>query len=334
MGAIRWPPRSTLRGGLLPANRPLRLAAVLALSYLAVCALYIRVSTTLAARFAESLVELERLEQLKGLAFIVVSSLVFFGIAYYLLRRISLGELEIERNRQALLTAGRRALAGALASSIAHDMNNLLMVTDVDSLELARGALQGPETPEQVGARVNGCVRDLMKLSRRLMTIGSDRSQYRPRGLDLAACVRDTLEFARIHKRVRRCALEYAGPEVLGFVSDPVALQQMLLNLLLNAADAMGGEGRILVELKERAPGVVLRVHDSGPGIPPDKRQAIFDAFYTSKESGAGLGLLSVRSCAELHGGRIHVGESARLGGALFEIELPPCQAVGIEQDQ
>ena len=99
------------------------------------------------------------------------------------------------------------------------------------------------------------------------------------------------------------------------------AIQETLLNLVLNAADATGGRGRIEVRSFEEDGAHVLEVHDDGPGVPLDIREEVFRAFFTTKADGNGLGLLSVRACAELHGGTAEIGDSP-LGGACFRVTL------------
>jgi len=96
----------------------------------------------------------------------------------------------------------------------------------------------------------------------------------------------------------------------------------MLLNLILNAADATHGRGRIDVRLRRAEDMAILEVNDDGPGVPAERRGAIFDAFYSSKAHGTGLGLLTVKVTAEEHGGAVEV-ETSDLGGACFRVRLP-----------
>jgi signal transduction histidine kinase len=103
---------------------------------------------------------------------------------------------------------------------------------------------------------------------------------------------------------------------------DEALIDRMLLNLILNAADATNGAGRIEVRLTGDAETVFIEVLDDGPGIADDAKAAIFEAFYTSKPHGLGLGLVSVKVCAEAHGGSVEVSRSD-LGGAAFRVRLP-----------
>jgi len=112
-------------------------------------------------------------------------------------------------------------------------------------------------------------------------------------------------------------------PSVLG---DRVQLQQVLLNLILNAAEAMGsmeeGARELLISTEEDQAGAVVAVRDSGPGIDPEHLDRVFDAFYTTKPSGTGMGLSICRSIIHVHGGKLWA-EANEPRGAVFQFTLP-----------
>jgi signal transduction histidine kinase len=95
-----------------------------------------------------------------------------------------------------------------------------------------------------------------------------------------------------------------------------------LLNIIINAADAVGGSGRIMVKLSDNPERIRLEVHDNGPGIPEQVRDRVLEPFYTTKPYGSGLGLLSVRHCAEVHRGAFGI-ESSPLGGTCVFMDFP-----------
>ncbi len=111
-------------------------------------------------------------------------------------------------------------------------------------------------------------------------------------------------------------------------VADAVQLQQLLVNLITNAVEAMAGCGRDAAVLRIHSfslgDGVEVCVEDNGPGIPPDRREQIFGAFYTTKTSGLGVGLAICRSVVDAHHGRIWAQASAS-GGARIRFQLPTC---------
>ena len=101
-------------------------------------------------------------------------------------------------------------------------------------------------------------------------------------------------------------------------------LLQSLTNILLNAAQALQGRGRISVQISRDARRGMIRVHDEGPGVPPEKRQEIFQPFYTTKPAGTGLGLAEVRRAMEAMGGAVIVEDVDE--GACFRLEAPLLQ--------
>jgi two-component system sensor histidine kinase HydH len=104
--------------------------------------------------------------------------------------------------------------------------------------------------------------------------------------------------------------------------ADPDLLNQVLLGLLTNAAQALPPGGRIDLEASAGGDAVEIRVSDSGPGVPLDQRDHIFEPFFTTRKRGTGLGLAVARQIVEAHGGTIAVDDSP-LGGARFLLHLP-----------
>jgi signal transduction histidine kinase len=113
---------------------------------------------------------------------------------------------------------------------------------------------------------------------------------------------------------------------LLPVLGDRIQLQQVLLNLILNAAEAMGsveaGARELLISTEQDQTGVLVAVRDSGPGIDPTHLEQVFDAFYTTKSSGTGMGLSICRSIIDAHGGKLWA-EANEPGGALFQFTLP-----------
>jgi two-component system cell cycle sensor histidine kinase/response regulator CckA len=177
------------------------------------------------------------------------------------------------------------------------------------------------------------------ELVRKLLAVGRPALDVRE-PVSLAALLDDVVRLTRplLEPRITLIA---PGPApdacVLG---DPVALQQALVNLILNARDVMPGDGTLSITCSsfEAAPGAheslgpgpyhAIAVSDTGPGIAPDVLPRIFDPFFTTKDvgEGSGLGLSTVRSVVQAHGGSIEA-ESPPGAGATFRILLPALAA-------
>jgi signal transduction histidine kinase len=116
---------------------------------------------------------------------------------------------------------------------------------------------------------------------------------------------------------------------LLHVLGDRIQLQQVLLNLILNAAEAMGSAEETARELsistQQDRLGALVAVRDSGPGIDPEHLDRVFDAFYTTKSSGTGMGLSICRSIMDAHGGKLWV-EANEPRGAVFQFTLPKAQ--------
>jgi signal transduction histidine kinase len=113
--------------------------------------------------------------------------------------------------------------------------------------------------------------------------------------------------------------------ELFAVQGDCVQLQQVILNLILNAIEAMSsvdGPRELVVSTEQRQMDGVVTVRDSGPGIDPDQRERVFEAFYTTKSSGVGMGLSICRSIIDAHGGRLWI-EANKPRGAALQFTLP-----------
>ena len=121
------------------------------------------------------------------------------------------------------------------------------------------------------------------------------------------------------------------SPEILG---DPVQLQQVVVNLLMNALQALGGKPGSRVWLRTACveDHVVLAIEDNGPGIAPESLERLFTSFFTTKPEGMGIGLAICRTIAQAHGGDI-LAENRPQGGAGFRVRLP-CAPRAVEAER
>ncbi|MEO8541053.1 MAG: ATP-binding protein [bacterium] len=244
---------------------------------------------------------------------------------------------ERKRLEQSRMQALRLESMGLMAGGIAHDFNNLLGAI-VGNIDVAKLSITDAETIESLDDARAAAGRAAELVQQLLAFAGQHEPIVRP--VDLSELTGEIVRYAR----------RIPGPEIvieeelpLGLPTinaDPTQLRQLVLNLLVNALDAVGeSQGRIQVrtstELDPRGcPGdlvvqprpapcyLTLTVSDSGPGMPEDTRARIFDPFFSTKPAGHGLGLSTVLGVVRSHGGTVSVTSSPG-AGASFTVFLP-----------
>jgi len=243
-------------------------------------------------------------------------------------RRRRAAEQSLQAQRAQLLHASRLAVAGELTAAIAHEINQPLtaILGNAEAAEMMIEA--GRLSNEELLQILRDIRRDDLRASeviQRLRTLLAGREGERRR-FSLNDCVADTTTLLRAEAQRRGVALEHVldarRPEVLG---DAVQIQQVIINLCLNAFDASDAlppeRRRVRLETSDTTQGVQLSVSDSGTGIPAADLPRVFDSFYSTKRGGMGLGLAIARSIVEAHGGTIRV--APRDNGAEFLVVLP-----------
>ncbi|MBP7797853.1 MAG: PAS domain S-box protein [Thermoanaerobaculaceae bacterium] len=228
----------------------------------------------------------------------------------------------LAESERRLWDAQRLEAVGSLAGGVAHDFNNLLQVI-LSTIEVTRVSLHDPDRTRKRLAEMEDNVRRGAQLSRQLLLF-SRREATRMQPLDLNDAIRNALGMLQRLLR-ENVSVEVdldAGPvPVLG---DLGQLEQVVTNLLLNAADAMPRGGRLQVRSGITDRTAWLVVEDQGVGIPPEIQERIFEPFFTSKPQGrgTGLGLPVVQGIVVSHGGQVEI--SSRVGeGTVVRVELP-----------
>jgi two-component system sensor histidine kinase HydH len=288
--------------------------------YVAVAGAYIVLSSRVARVMAGSVEELERLERLKGIGFVAVTGLALFALAYLVLRKQQADAEEASRARETLLKSERNALAGLFVSSIAHDANNVAAVV-TSALEVLHHDPGLSVASRECVDDARESMRTLTRLFEDLKGIGRDRRTTRE-PMELGAMVTRITTLLRGHSALKHCRVALRAPVPVSLPVVPVLIDQVLINLLLNAADATGGRGHIEVHVRVVGEEVRLEVHDDGKGVPEAMVATLFQPFASTKPHGTGLGLVSVKECAVAHGGRVEYARSP-LGGAAFSVCLP-----------
>lgn len=231
----------------------------------------------------------------------------------------------IKKTEQHLTIAQRLAATGKLASGLAHEINNPLGGMKNAVRALARGDLDEEKTALYLDLIADGLTR-VEHTVKTFLTFTPRRADPRPADLGDIADKSVALAMHRIRKKGIAVDTKVPDPGEAIVFGDPHELQQVTLNLLLNAADAVapGEEGHIRVVVIPEAEEVVLRVVDDGQGMSAEDQQRCFDMFFTTKEvgEGSGMGLAVVHNVVTNHGGRIEV-TSAPGEGTTFEVFLP-----------
>jgi PAS domain S-box-containing protein len=230
----------------------------------------------------------------------------------------------------ALARVNRVTTLGVLAASIAHEVNQPLAAMVSSAGSCARWLAAEPPQLEKARRSVERLARDGQRASEVIDRIRALVMRQSPRRdlVDVKETILDVIALTRDQMRRSNIALETALADGLPNVrGDRVQLQQVILNLIANAIDAMsvpGDRPRKLVIgcTGDAAAGVCIEVRDSGPGIALEMADKLFEPFCTSKPQGIGMGLSISRSIVEAHGGRLWVASNLP-HGALFQLSLP-----------
>jgi PAS domain S-box-containing protein len=232
-----------------------------------------------------------------------------------------LKELEQQKRR-----AERLASIEAIASGLIHEIRNpLVSIKSYAQLLPTRGSSEEfREMFARTAGREIGRIDDLLSRFRTM----SRASQHPMEMVDLSIPLRDTLETIHAEREDRKIQLRQVGEltrrQVLGNLSQ---LQQLFLNLCLNALQAMEPGGELTVRVADLAEGggstLLVEVADTGPGIPEHLLATVFDPFVTTKPHGTGLGLAICRSIADAHHAQLSVRNNVGRPGCTFTVEFP-----------
>jgi signal transduction histidine kinase len=233
--------------------------------------------------------------------------------------------------QQQLTRTQRLAALGELTSTTTHEFNNVLMTI----LNYARMGLRHKDQPTRDKAleKILAAAQRASKITSTILAVARNRSGNFE-ATDLKKIVEDTLVLLERELSKFRIAVETHLAEVPPVLAQGNQIQQVLLNLLINARQAMPSGGRVIIRLQHdtAAEMVDLVVRDTGSGIPADKLPRIFEPFYTTKSGpdetgmgGTGLGLAACRQIIEAHHGHIRVLSTVGQGTE-FTIKLPVAQ--------
>jgi signal transduction histidine kinase len=244
-------------------------------------------------------------------------------------RRRESAEVQSRQRSAELAHINRFSVAGELTATIAHEINQPLgaILTNVETAEIM---VKSPSLDlKELGEILADIRRDDVRASEVIGRLRSllKKAPFELRDIDLNGVAEDTVRFLSdlaIAREVNLVSL--AAPMPLPIRGDSIQLQQVILNLIVNAMDAMSGmpsaERRITVQTARDGNSGCLSVSDLGSGIPVDQLKQVFEPFFTTKTQGMGMGLAIARTIVEAHGGEL-TAENAAGRGAVFRIRLP-----------
>ncbi|EJZ18550.1 PAS domain S-box protein (plasmid) [Rhizobium sp. Pop5] len=239
-------------------------------------------------------------------------------------------EESLRQSQSDLAHVTRMTAAGELAVSIAHEVNQPLMAIVTNAGTCLRWLQPGHTDIDQARLAAERIVKDGHRAGDIITSIRAmaQKSPARMEQTDLKSALRDVLDLLREELRHREIEIDLDLPErSLEVFGDRTQLQQVVLNLVMNSAEAMAAsprERRIGIRCAGDEQKILsVSVSDTGPGVSPDELDRVFEAFYSTKGDGIGMGLSICRSIVEAHGGRIWASAVENGGGGLFTFTLP-----------
>jgi len=243
-------------------------------------------------------------------------------------------KLRLKSSYDCVLQSEKMALMGQIVAGIAHELNNpLTIVKGHTELMLMKGV---DEQHQQTLGRIHDGADRASKIVRNLLTFARQKRPER-KLTDINNIVMKTIDLRAYELKVSNIELVTKLKPVLPSTQcDPHQLQQVLLNLIVNAEQAMldaNGKGQLTIRTALQDNMIQIAVEDNGPGISTDNMRRVFEPFFTTKPvgKGTGLGLAICQGIIAEHGGRMNVGSTPGQG-ATFTVELPVVTGVASEQ--
>ena len=261
-------------------------------------------------------------------AVILIQALLISRLLYEQRRR-QVAEVQLRERAAELAHVNRFSMAGELTASIAHELNQPLgaILANAETLELM---LKSPAPDmDEVRTIVSDIRHDDARASQVIRRLRSllKKAPFELKNVDINDIVRETTDFVSAVVVARQIDLrKFVGSTPLPVKGDRIQLQQVLLNLIMNAMDAMAGlpsvERKLVISSARVDDFAEISVSDTGPGIPAALTKDIFEPFFTTKSHGIGMGLAIARTIVEAHNGQIRAENNAG-SGAAFYIRLP-----------
>ncbi len=229
----------------------------------------------------------------------------------------------LQKTQRELLDAERLATIGRMASSISHDLRHSLAAVMANAEFLCESNLT-PSQREDLYAEIRIAVNQMTELIESLMEFSRTRESLRPSYGDVRSAVDRAVQGVRAHPEFQRIRIRISGEGSTEGWFDFKKLERALLNLLLNACEAVPADsGKIDVGLRRDHESLEIRIADNGPGIAAPVRDRLFEPFVShGKENGTGMGLTVVQKILQDHGGDVVVEQTSALG-TTFLVTIP-----------
>jgi C4-dicarboxylate-specific signal transduction histidine kinase len=235
-------------------------------------------------------------------------------------------EDHLRDTRIKLAKASRLATVAEFAGSIAHELNQPLMSILANAQAAKKWLSADPSNMAEVSSSIERIIRDARAADATMQHIRAlfKQEAFDKKDVNIPYMIREVVRVVQEDPKKREipivCHFEESLPEVC---ADQIQIQQVFINLFVNAIEALEGQQvipRIVLRAATDSNEMLIRVIDNGPGV--DDPDRIFDAFVTTKEKGMGIGLAVSRTIVETHGGRLWA-ENNKTGGATFNVTLP-----------
>ncbi len=257
--------------------------------------------------------------------FLAVMSLILAAVSF-LLWRMFIRHLDIVQRQDQM---ERMAYVGTLASGLAHEIRNPLnaMGLKIQVLEEDIADPQPGSEPRVIAAAgtLRNQIAQLNAVLGNFLSFAAPKPDRQSHVFDLCALIRESHDLLSPEIERRQVRFVFDGPENVSVRGEPAAMQEVFVNLFLNALQAMDdvtGEKILDVRVESDAAGIRVEVTDTGKGVSASDRDRIFDVFYSTRDGGSGFGLAIARRIVKDHGGTIRI-LSRPERGACFRVELP-----------
>ena len=258
---------------------------------------------------------------------ILLQGTLIFGLLFERRRRVY-AEVQSRQRLTELAHSNRYSLAGELAATIAHEINQPLgaILTNSETLEeILKSPAPDLSQLREIAADIRRDDQRASDVIRHLRSL-LKKSPLELKYIDFNEPVREAVDFLSALAVARNVDLNSSIGPPSPIKGNVIQLQQVVLILIVNAMEAMSGrpsdQRKLAIAIARAGKFVEASVSDTGPGIPSDKLKQIFDPFFSTKEQGMGMGLSIARTIVEAHRGRIWA-ENLPAGGAVFHVKLP-----------